>query len=96
MTLCCVYSAHKCEVKQLNLSLSSGKVVIDAFRLTDPRMQAMGHEPRQTTSNLGHLQKPSIQALIHGLGRHYYSLPINYRKNELEQRVWICVTKHLR
>ena len=65
--------------------------MIDAFRLTDPRMQAMGHEPRQTTSNLGHLQKPSIQALIHGLGRHYYSLPINYRKNELEQRV----TKHL-
>ena len=61
--------------------------MIDAFRLTDPRMQAMGHEPRQTTSNLGHLQKPSIQALIHGLGRHYYSLPINYRKNELEQRV---------
>ena len=27
------------------------------------------------------------QALIHGLGRHYYSLPINYRKNELEQKV---------
>lgn len=38
-----------------------GKVVIDAFRLTDPRMQALGQEPRQTTSNLGHLQKPSIQ-----------------------------------
>ena len=72
-------------------------------------------EPRQTTSNLGHLQKPSIQvrsidsgtsvlfsfffrafadicclpclqALIHGLGKYYYSLPINYRKNELEQK----------
>ena len=27
------------------------------------------------------------QALIHGLGRHYYSMPINYRKNELEQKV---------
>ena len=38
-----------------------GKVVIDAFRLTDPRTQALGQEPRQTTSNLGHLQKPSIQ-----------------------------------
>ena len=35
-----------------------GKVVIDAFRLTDPRMQALGQEPRQTTSNL---EKPSIQ-----------------------------------
>ncbi|CAI8032378.1 26S proteasome non-ATPase regulatory subunit 14 [Geodia barretti] len=72
-----------------------GKVVIDAFRLTDPRMQAMGHEPRQTTSNLGHLQKPSIQALIHGLGRHYYSLPINYRKNELEQRMLLNLHKKM-
>lgn len=33
----------------------------------------MGKEPRQTTSNVGHLNKPSIQALIHGLNRHYYS-----------------------
>lgn len=37
-------------------------------------------EPRQTTSVLGHLVKPSIQALIHGLNRHYYSIAINYRK----------------
>ncbi len=86
----------------------------------------LGHEPRQTTSNLGHLNKPSIQvhfiyasvqyififskksgdflsyiviflrfvslvqALIHGLNRHYYSITINYRKNELEQKVWTC------
>lgn len=28
-----------------------------------------------------------LQALIHGLNRHYYSLAINYRKNELEQKV---------
>ena len=47
----------------------------------------LGQEPRQTTSNLGHLNKPSIQALIHGLNRHYYSIAINYRKNELEQKV---------
>lgn len=40
----------------------------------------LGQEPRQTTSNLGHLHKPSIQALIHGLNRHYYSIAINYRK----------------
>ena len=38
-----------------------GKVVIDAFRLTNPHLQALGQEIRQTTSNLGHLQKPSIQ-----------------------------------
>lgn len=29
----------------------------------------------------------SSQALIHGLNRHYYSITINYRKNELEQKV---------
>ena len=52
-------------------------------------MMVLGQEPRQTTSNLGHLNKPSIQALIHGLNRHYYSLAINYRKNELEQKVII-------
>jgi len=62
-------------------------VVIDAFRLINPNMMVLGQEPRQTTSNLGHLQKPSIQALIHGLNRHYYSISINYRKNELEQKM---------
>ncbi|XP_059310967.1 26S proteasome non-ATPase regulatory subunit 14 homolog [Lycium ferocissimum] len=63
-----------------------GKVVIDAFRLINPQTMMLGQEPRQTTSNLGHLNKPSIQALIHGLNRHYYSIAINYRKNELEEK----------
>lgn len=63
------------------------QVVIDAFRLINPNTMVLGQEPRQTTSNLGHLHKPSIQALIHGLNRHYYSIAINYRKNELEQKV---------
>ena len=61
--------------------------MIDAFRLINPQAVMLGQEPRQTTSNIGHLHKPSIQALIHGLNRHYYSMPINYRKNELEQKV---------
>jgi len=70
-----------------------GKVVIDAFRLTNPQLMMMGQEPRQTTSNLGHLNKPSIQALIHGLNRHYYSIVINYRKNELEQKMLLNLHK---
>jgi len=37
------------------------KVVIDAFRLINPNMMVLGQEPRQATSNLGHLNKPSIQ-----------------------------------
>ena len=41
-----------------------GKVVIDAFRLINPQTMMLGQEPRQTTSNLGHLNKPSIQVSI--------------------------------
>ncbi|XP_015779601.1 PREDICTED: 26S proteasome non-ATPase regulatory subunit 14-like [Acropora digitifera] len=70
-----------------------GKVVIDAFRLINPNMMVLGQESRQTTSNLGHLQKPSIQALIHGLNRHYYSISINYKKNELEQKMLLNLHK---
>lgn len=70
-----------------------GKVVIDAFRLIDPQIMMAGQEPRQTTSNIGHLNKPSIQALIHGLNRHYYSISINYRKNELEQKMLLNLHK---
>ena len=70
-----------------------GKVVIDAFRLINPQMLMLGQEPRQTTSVIGHLNKPSIQALIHGLNRHYYSMPINYRKGELEQQMLLSLGK---
>jgi 26S proteasome regulatory subunit N11 len=72
-----------------------GKVVIDAFRLINPQTVIMGHEPRQTTSNLGHLNKPSIQALIHGLNRHYYSIAINYRKTGLEENMLMNLHKHV-
>ncbi len=76
-------------------------VVIDAFRLINPQSQMIGQESRQTTSNIGHLNKPNIQvssssltqALIHGLNRHYYSIAINYRKNELEQKMLLNLHK---
>ncbi|KAL1931965.1 hypothetical protein VTP01DRAFT_9021 [Rhizomucor pusillus] len=70
-----------------------GKVVIDAFRTINPQTAMLGQEPRQTTSNIGHLNKPSIQALIHGLNRHYYSLAIDYRKNELEEKMLLNLHK---
>ncbi|KAI8926769.1 26S proteasome non-ATPase regulatory subunit 14 [Entophlyctis helioformis] len=70
-----------------------GKVVIDAFRLINTQAVMAGQEPRQTTSNIGHLNKPSIQALVHGLNRHYYSMAINYRKNELEQKMLLNLHK---
>ena len=67
--------------------------LLDAFRLINPNMMVLNQEPRQSTSVLGHLQKPSIQALIHGLNRHYYSISINYRKNELEQKMLMNLNK---
>ncbi|KAI5813646.1 JAB1/Mov34/MPN/PAD-1 ubiquitin protease-domain-containing protein [Pyronema omphalodes] len=70
-----------------------GKVVIDAFRLINPQSYVLGQEARQTTSNLGHLNKPSIQALIHGLNRHYYSILINYKKTHLEENMLMNLHK---
>ena len=71
-----------------------GKVVIDCFRLINPQLLMLGQEPRQTTSTIGHLNKPSIQALIHGLNRHYYSIVIDYRKNELEEQMLMNLNKN--
>merc|ERR1712087_959049 len=70
-----------------------GKVVIDCFRLINAQLMMLGQEPRQSTSNIGHLNKPSIQALIHGLNRHYYSIVIDYRKNELEEQMLMNLHK---
>merc|ERR1719263_595578 len=70
-----------------------GKVVIDCFRLINPQLLIIGQEPRQTTSVVGHLQKPSLTAIIHGLNRHYYSISITYRKNELEQKMLLNLHK---
>lgn len=70
-----------------------GKVVIDAFRSIDTTTLMMGQEPRQTTSNVGHLNKPSIQALIHGLNRHYYSLNIDYHKTSYETNMLLNLHK---
>lgn len=34
-----------------------------------------------------------VQALIHGLNRHYYSIVIDYRKNELEEQMLMNLHK---
>jgi len=71
-----------------------GKVVLDAFRLIgQAQMMALPAEPRQSTSNIGFLKKPTIQARIHGLDRHYYSLVVDYRKNDLEEQMLMNLHK---
>lgn len=64
-----------------------GKVMLDSFRLINQQTAMLGIEPRQTTSNIGSLKKPSLQALMHGLNRHYYCLCSAYRKDELEAKM---------
>jgi 26S proteasome regulatory subunit N11 len=71
-----------------------GKVVIDAFRLINPLAGVSGQEPRQTTSVNGHLNKPSIEAMYKGLNKYYYSININYRTNELEQKMLLNLYKN--
>ena len=44
-----------------------GKVVIDAFRLISSQLIMAQQEPRQTTSNIGHLNKPSIVVRERGI-----------------------------
>lgn len=64
-----------------------GKVVIDAFRCIPRQSLMLGLPSRQTTSVLGHLKPPSLQALVHGLNRDYYSLIVSFRKNDLEMKM---------
>uniref|UniRef100_A0A915EBE3 MPN domain-containing protein n=1 Tax=Ditylenchus dipsaci TaxID=166011 RepID=A0A915EBE3_9BILA len=70
-----------------------GKVVIDAFRSINPMLLATKEEPRLVTSSIGHLHKPSLQSIIHGLNRHYYSIPIAYKTNQLEQKMLLSMNK---
>ncbi|OAF70913.1 COP9 signalosome complex subunit 5 [Intoshia linei] len=71
-----------------------GKVVIDAFRsINNTMVITSANEPRQTTSNIGHLTKPTIQALIHGLNRSYYSMPIKFLKEPLEETMLLNLSK---
>lgn len=70
-----------------------GKVEIDAFRCFNQQLMMMGQQQRQTTSVLGHLKKPTIQALVHGLNRQYYSMVISFRKNALEEKMLMNLHK---
>ncbi|ELP86428.1 26S proteasome non-ATPase regulatory subunit, putative [Entamoeba invadens IP1] len=69
-----------------------GKVVIDAFR-TIQNQFGFGTEARQVTSNQGHLSKPTSQARVRGLGKQYYSMPIEFSKNEIDERMLLNLQK---
>lgn len=96
------YNPYKLKLLQVAVVIDpvqsvKGKVVIDAFRMIPGQgmmmMMPTSNEPRQTTSNIGFLKKPTIQARIHGLDRYYYSLVIDWRKNDLEEQMLMNLHK---
>jgi 26S proteasome regulatory subunit N11 len=72
-----------------------GKVVIGAFRCIgdNPLQMQQSEEPRETTSFLGHLEKPSIKAMVRGLNRLYYQMPVAYRMSEFEQQMLMSLNR---
>ena len=44
-------------------------------------------DKRQVTANVGHIREVNSAAKMHGLGQFYYSMPIEFKKNEFEQKM---------
>ena len=70
-----------------------GKVVIDAFRTYGGMLTFGDIEARQTTSNLGNITKTRPLSLKDLARSSYYSLLINYRKNDLETKMLLNLHK---
>jgi len=68
-----------------------GKVVMDAFRCIPKDVILTGTEPRQITSVFGFPGGYTSQALVNGLNRLYYSMPIAYRKQSHETAMLLKV-----
>lgn len=70
-----------------------GKVVIDAFRSYGNMLAIGDTEMRQSTSNLGSQPKSKGLSLMDLAKIQYYSLLINYRKNDLETKMLLNLHK---
>lgn len=77
----------KCVCVCVLLLSQRSTVVIDAFRLINPQTAMMGQQPRQTTSNIGHLNKPSIQVRRGERGVFFF-----FRRPVSEQRCRLSFT----
>ena len=70
-----------------------GKVVIGAFRCISQYSYQNCEECRETTSFIGHLQKPTTKALVRNLNRQYYAMPITYRMSLYEQQMLMSLNR---
>lgn len=71
-----------------------GKVVIDAFRTIGGYPMTPRSQSREHTSNEGFLNRPTIQALIHGLNKAYYSINIKYKKTKVDELIMLSLFKN--
>ena len=55
---------------------------MEAFRSIDPYNMVMRSEPRISTSNIGLMQKYSVDARIRGLNRLFYGMVIQSKTND--------------
>ena len=55
---------------------------METFRSIPPYNLMTGSQPRQTTSNVGLLQKASFEAKVRGLNKIFYAMPMSSRTVE--------------
>ncbi|RRT83966.1 hypothetical protein B296_00015427 [Ensete ventricosum] len=85
---------HVFQTNMLDMLKQTGR----CFEALNPRAIAVVVDPIQSVK-VGLLVTLNLpldviyQALIHGLNRHYYSIAINYRKNELEEKMLLNLHK---
>jgi len=72
-----------------------GNVVIDCFRLINASylMSIDNKEPRQHTSCIGLLKDTPITQAVHGVGRQYYSIEIEFEKTREEEEMLLSLDK---
>jgi 26S proteasome regulatory subunit N11 len=70
-----------------------GKVIMDAFRCIPKEVVMAQSEARQITSVHGFPGGYTAQALVNGLNRLYYSMPIAYRKQAHETAMLLKVNR---
>lgn len=70
-----------------------GRVVIGAFRCMANNAYTNCEECRETTSFIGHLEKPTTKALVRNLGRQYYAMRVTYQMNIYEQQMLMSLSR---
>jgi 26S proteasome regulatory subunit N11 len=64
-----------------------GGNIVEGISQHSNLFHAITNPTLSSTSNIGNQNKPIIYKLIHGLNWHYYSIVIDYPKDNLEEQI---------